>query len=736
MMKTVDEQLKTVLQFVEAQRLGQGLTALENYLLTYSFPQEQERLTRIQEDYRRMMDYWQRGFQDDQREVVYKQLLRRLYRLAADLIITIRLNQSPFAMDSVRRAQSSREDWSLTAIRNDLESFVSNQALLDLKPHHTREVAEGELYDRHQTIIKNVFDNLWLSPTWSESMGEAFLNLLLSPTIDSIDQQVMTSAIMLSVLNQFDYQKWRVLMEVYRRTADEHVRQRALVGWVLALDDHYAGIYPEMSSTLQELLADPKSRQELLELQMQLVYSMSAEEDSNKAQKEMFSEIMKNNDQFRITRNGIEEVEEDSLEDILHPEASEQRIEKLEAAISQMVDMQRSGADIYFAGFVQMKRFPFFNDTCNWFMPFYAKHPALRQTMNDERRGCVLQGMIHRSPFCDSDSYSFAFGFMESLKHLPKKLLTLLDSGELSVLGDVMDNEAKEEPAFVRRAYLQDVFRFYRLFPSRNVFVSPFEKMADNSRVFFFSKTLFGKTPLVNDFVEVAAFLTKKQLYDEACKVLANCPDSMYNEQYYLLSAAVMKHQKTSASMHETIMQCYQNVLKMNPKHEGALKGLARELFTKGDYQYALDIYEQLLTLKPDLSHYLLNKAVCLGRVYRYEEALEILFKMSYEQPESQVISSTLAWTLVGAGKLEQAAKYYNQLMQQPETAPNNLLNSGLCQWLMGNVSAAAELFRRYIACGKNGQEKELSFQEEADLLRRHNISDVEIRLMMDLVRA
>ena len=231
---------------------------------------------------------------------------------------------------------------------------------------------------------------------------------MLSPTVDDHDQQLIASAITLSLLNCFDYQKWRVLVEVYAQTADEYLRQRALVGWTLAVDSRQLTVYPEMLTRLQKLLAEDNCRQELKELQMQLVYCLKADEDSQKIQQEMIPEIIKNNDQFRVTRNGIEEIEEDPMEDILHPEASEQRMEKLEETMRKMVDMQRAGSDIYYGGFAQMKRFPFFNDTCNWLMPFYAKHPGLTQVMNDERSSRILLGLLRHSPFCDSDAYSFA----------------------------------------------------------------------------------------------------------------------------------------------------------------------------------------------------------------------------------------------------------------------------------------------------------------------------------------
>ena len=719
----INVQLDEIQNVLLEGALGKALAALENYLLTYSYPKEQERLNGIREDYRLMVDYWQRGYQDPQRQMVYLSLLQRASTLATDLTVSDVIRQSPFVLNVYKRSRTARQDWSLGALRRDLENYVSEQALLELKPEHTRADAERLLYENHQKLMSDMFDYVWTSHTWSERISEGFADLLLSPTVDVMDQRLLVSAVTLSLLNTFDFWKLRALMNVYSRTADEQVRQRALAGWALGIDSRQLTVWPEMLTLLQQLTADERCRQELKELQIQFVYCLKADEDSQKIQKEMIPELIKNNGQFRFTRNGIEEVEEDSIEDILHPELSEQRMEKLEETMRQMVDMQRAGSDIYFGGFSQMKRYPFFHDTCNWLMPFNTKHPALREVLADGKHSRILLGLLRHSPFCDSDSYSFALSFHQAFNHLPKNILELLDRGELSLIGEQMTSEEMDKPAFVRRKYLQDLYRFFRLFSSRSVFNNPFDISSARSRLFFFCEKMFKETPLSADCVEVAAFLAKRQYKTAAIKVLKNCMEQYRDERYYLTSATLQDP--------ESAIHSYNAVLALNPQNEYALKGLARCLFQIHDYQKALDVYEQLLALHPKHHHYLLNKAICLGNLNKYDEALKILYKMNYEHPEEQVVSRVLAWVLVGSGKLEQASKIYVRLMEDPQ--PDDLLNNGYCKWLSGDIAGAAELFRRYAeSSGVEGFNAETEFHREQNLLHRHGISDVEILLMAD----
>lgn len=709
--------------------LGEALSAAENYVLAYGQHSVSERLGAIRDDYRLMVDYWQRGFQDPQRQRVYQRQLQRLSKLVTDLQISEDIKKRPFVLNAYNRCRASRQDWSLAALRHSLEDYVSEQALLELKPEHTRAEEERLLHERHQQLLSNLFDYVWTSHTWSENTCQTFTELLLSPTVNADDQRLLVSAVTLALLDHFDYYKLRVLMSAYSRSTDEPLRQRALVGWALGLDSQQLKLWPEAGEMLQQLTADERCRQELKELQMQLVYCLKTEEDTQKVQQEIIPEIIKNNDQFRITRNGIEEIEEDSLEDILHPEASEQRMEKLEATMQRMIDMQRAGSDIYFGGFAQMKRFPFFNDTCNWFMPFTAKHPALREVMAKERHARLLLGLLRRSPFCDSDAYSFALGFHMAVSKLPKSMLEMLDRGELSVIGEQMGSEDMQQPPFLRRKYLQDLYRFFRLFPSRSIFSNPFDNSpsptGNDKHLFFFAEPAFAATPLAADMVELAAFLIKQRYRTMALQVLQNCSETQRDERYYLALAALQITEQAVGS--------YRAVLAINPQNTYAMKGLARALFAIQDYEGALSLYDQLLDIHPDHHRFLLNKAVCLTHLQQYEEALKILYKMNYEQPDDQTVNRVLAWTLVGDGKQEQAAKIYVQLIQE-EPQPDDLQNYAFCRWLAGDIAQAIDLFRRYAAaCAEKGLDNVFDFgEEEMALLHRHGISDVEIRLMRD----
>ena len=719
---------------VLARRLGQAISALENYLLSHQRQQDMDQLNAIRDDYRLMADYWQRGFDDPGREQVYDQLLRRLFVLTQQVDSRWLLAESPYLKAIHQRPRKARTDWAMPTMRASMEAFVSEVTMLELEPEHTRQQKSDALYREHAGLMRDLFDYIVTSRPWRESLADAFIDMLLSPTLASIDQQLIVSAIMLSAMLTFCQQKLRVLCEVYRQATDEPLRQRALVGWVFVLHAAPAGVdtlYTELRQTVAGLCADERTAAELAELQMQLVYCLQADADRDTIQKEILPDIMSGS-RLQMTRGGLVEMDEDTLDDILHPEASEQAVERMEQSVRRMADMQRQGADIYFGGFSQMKRFPFFSDISNWFVPFYSQHPGISQTWNGARAGRFLKTITRLGAFCDSDKYSFVLAFNLVLDRLPKNMLQMIEQGEATAMpvGGEVAIEEQRTPAFIRRAYLQNLFRFFRLFPSRSEFPAPFDELRG---IVFFAHPLLRQDALAKPMLSVARFLLKRRCYGEALSVLQNMPETGHDFQYYMLMGSVLQHHAPLSSPF-TPLGCYRRALELQPGNERALAGLARALYAEGAFGEALETYSQLLALKPEQKSYQMGAAVCLLNLEKADEALKQLFKLSYLYPDDASVSRLLAWAQTLSGKYEQADKLYTQLLAADQPQPADLLNRGYCLWFDRRIAEAAEAFRRFL---KTQQNEHFSIADEFlvtshQLLRQRGITDTEIQLMMD----
>jgi hypothetical protein len=119
------------------RNLGMAITATDNFLAVHPHQIDTDRLFAIKTDYRLMTDYWRRGFKDPQLGELYNTLLKRMYVLYANIANAYSIRHTPLLSTLSYQAHASARDWSPQNIKDALEAFVSEVAMLDLEPAHT-----------------------------------------------------------------------------------------------------------------------------------------------------------------------------------------------------------------------------------------------------------------------------------------------------------------------------------------------------------------------------------------------------------------------------------------------------------------------------------------------------------------------------------------------------------------------------------------------------------------------
>ncbi len=721
----VEEILSKAINCLMDRRLSNAIEVLEQLYVQRPSLMGHSEFEAIKTDYQLMVDYMGRGFSDSHRESLYSTLLQRLYRVAADLEISWRCKNVSAYVNSFRVIDHLNTSHDF--VRTVLESFVSDIAMLSLQAEETREQKSTELYDRHQSFMNRLFSALWTSCQWTDDDCQFYTELLLSPTVMSTDQQVIVSAISLGAMNQFDINKFKTLVNVYQKATDEHVRQRALVGWVLAVFEGM-DIFPEQDVLIRELCENPTITRELLTLQIQFFYSKDAEKDNDKIQRDIMPDIMRNSN-LTIGRLGIMEKEEDAIESILHQDADEKRMEQMEEKVRKMMDMQKQGSDIYFGGFSQMKRFPFFNDMVNWFTPFYLNHPALRPVISKLGDTKFLNTLMERSNFCESDRYSFAFALEQIINQLPSDIKEVIGSD--AMLGPLAESDDMEDAISIRRTYLQDLYRFFRLYHTANDFINPFEDNGQGDFVadtFFFTYKSFMGTGLDDVKLRLASHLYKHQQMTELAELLTTFQSA--DPRYAILMGYTNIHMGKA----EFAYQFFDYALKAEPDNQWALKGKARAALDAEDYKTAEEVYTELLKLEPGHKNYTMNRCVALLKLGRTSEVREELFRLDYQYPEDMNVKRVLAWAMLSDNSLDKASQLYDTLLASTP-AHEDYLNAGYCQWAMGNVQRAVELFREWmVKSGKSTEQLLEEFRSDADTLEMYGISETDCFLMLSLV--
>ena len=761
-------------QILEQHNLPLALKTLRQFLNEKGIPQFDARLDEIMSSYQLMKDYMLRGYQDTMRPQLYHSMLQQLYAVAFDVRLRLAVIKGGYhglAELSARRIELGSDE-----VRLQLEGYVQDLAMLSLEPENVRKEKERYLRRQHQHFLSSIFDAIVVSNYWNESIYGAMLKLFCSPMVDSFDAQTLLSAVTLSGMNGFDPWRFKLLLEVWQQAeTDEELRQRAFVGWVLLASSEGMQLFEASAKLLKDTVEASNNdalRRALYELQCQIFYCSNARRDNEKMQKDIIPTLMKGQ-QIRFNRFGIEEKEEDSLEDILHPDKAEQEMERAEESMNRMMEMQKQGADIYFGGFSQMKRFPFFSAVSNWFVPFSKQNPDIEAVLNQLGNTKIVDVMLNGSPFCNSDKYSFGFAIKSVYDQLPANVREMMNSADGMMLRP--SQEEADKPAYKRLQYLQDLYRFFELNAYRAEFRNPFwnERSAARSGQFFLHGSL-SFLAFHKEIIALMAFAVKRkewiflrQLHSryplseaEIRQLLAS--DSERLLRYYRLQYTLFNHfheEKKAFAVSRSVIvvglmtheesgvgeDCLKfddatglptlsdEFLKLDYANEKELRSYAASALRSGYFDEANRAYQLLYAMKDD-KRFLWYQSLALMNMGQLDDALKLLYPLDMED-ENVSVKRTIAWILLLQCKPSLAERYYDAVLSTQEVIDEDYVNAGYSKWLQNKNNEAVILFKNWVS--RHSAEKISSvFAQDRQLLVDNGITEIDRMLMEDMVEA
>ena len=708
--------------------LGTAMTEYEKVSADMVNPLLQERFQQIRNDYRLMLDFLLRGFRDTERDRLYSQLIVRFDQLVADTDMNMQTENSQMFANIKKNlaAFSAQHD----EVYGRLEAFVTDMAMTELEEEAIQDLKQKDLYERHYSFMSKLFEHIWLSSQWSDDDMAAYERLLLSPTIERNDIMLILSAVFLANSQCFDARKTLLMVNISAKATDEHIRQRALVGWALTLDERMS-LYPQLTDAIREYCGNDGNTQQLVELQKQLYFCLNAERDNEAIQKDIMPDIIKNSN-LNITRFGIEEKDEDTLQNILNPEAQEEAIDKVEQSFRKMVEMQKAGSDIYFGGFSQMKRFSFFFQTANWFAPFDVNHPAIKHVTGSGKQTAFIQALLKSGPFCDSDKYSFVLAMSNVFDRLPDNIKEMMNGESMFEVYNA--SQDTESPVYIRRMYLQDLYRFFKLYTNKQLLHNPFNSQhGKRGTALFIDHSVFCGTIADDRYTEIGQFLLRRNNTREAWSMIERLREIQSDSLLELRAQCLYMQGKS-----EEAEMLYRKVVEKNPDDAKAISALAKITFQTGRYDEAVEYYKHLQQQYPDKLSYQLNYCVALSKTPQVAESIETLYRLYYENPDNHNVLRVLAWNLLVAKRTEQAGTEYEKLLQIGDQKAEDWLNAGYYYLIVRNVEKAVDMFRRYVEESKSAQDARhligRQIAADADVLLENGIDKIEMQLIVDLV--
>lgn len=645
-----------------------AINDLEANMEEYGDMGMEDTIDAIREDFERLEDYWLRDVKDPCLDKMVNKITVRIANAISEYSSRL-LNQedSCYLLTLKREAGRKGDLWQWSDIRRKLESFISDEALAGLDFDGQGRERLYRIIDEHYEYSKRLFNHLATMGLLGGNDADDIIDLLSSPTVDSSDQQLIVSALTLSGSRAFDINKYRIMAHVCRSGANMMVRQRALVGFVLTQGYCMYKIFPEQKEIFDEVMADDDIASQLVELQMQMVFCMKAMGDSEVLENEIMPEMLKNSP-VRIKDGKFEEMDE-SMDDILGTNDIEKRTEEVERLMGRLHGMQNSGADIFFKGFSHMKRFPFFNDMVNWFLPFSTSHRSMREVVDMLGGDDFFRMLFSKTSFCDSDRYSFVLALQHVFRQMPAEVFEQLKtSSRCDDMQDVVDT-----PTLYRRNYLQGLYRFFKLFKWRNGYFSPFVLIHQDGEVFCNSEEnisyipyyLFASNPLFLESEWLKKNLPRLLLF--FCK---NELEFFYEDLYvewplidtFEGNMAMAKYlDKIHHCYSGKVLPYYKRALELNPQSVVAKKMVAYKSMETEPEQAKRLLFE-LLESDADNVKLNYNAAKVCYDLGDYKSGLPLLYKLEYMYPDDLKIKYLFGATLVLNGNFDKACAVFDKV--------------------------------------------------------------------------
>ena len=600
------------------------------------------------------------------------------------------------------------------------ESLFERTYLLGLSLHHAFTVEHtqqlrAKLWQKYadqrlQQPLENVlryeiddhilFDRLYCAAPWTAEVVEAAEELMQHPNRSEDTRSTVLSAVTLSLLASFDPTQCAWLLRQTEKTLSSLLRVRLCVGLVY-IGIHQAAQIALFPSLVQQWKA--WTNREVWQEDLRIVQSTMLASAQSRDTATDASQLME-----RLSQ----------MPDPSNAQAKQTFMREMASMVAERFVDGWAGVDIALAGFKQMyRRFPFFQEAANWFIPFSVQRPELQHLEEVGGRKLELQ---HRA-LGSTDLYiiaemnlaskRFAERLPQEIKEKIEEVSTKVpderkdvvfdieeeDTAMLTILrnhrknsgvADLISTESQEFRALklAYNGYIHDTYRFFHLFVDRNEGENPYrDNLLLRDSILFrgafedeASLAVLGQLSFaIKDYRHALTFfqLLPKEHRDVRLR-LAQCHHATgdYAEAALLLEKLV--EEEDDESLLRLLSHCYDAL----HRHEDALVAWIR--------------LEQLNPENLEIAETLAQRFFDLQL---YSDALEQVHKILYHRSEDLDALLLKAQCYLLMGRLDEAQNQYAMLLEKAPDHLDVLKNAAHCALLLGDIAMAARLYMAHL---------------------------------------
>lgn len=684
--KKISDFRNRVTKYIDERRLREAIAEIKNTAHSYMAWEVEDKVKLAEQNYQLMLQYLTKGAADPDRDFVYSGLVCDIYTLLDSLVSFIESRDNPSLYFSTMRYNNlNLRGSSLVSLFEKLKALNDKLSLFALVTDTSNVAERMENKTKAETLQTEIFRRLWSTPMLSHdeynAVSDAFTDSATTPSL----KQHLLSALLLGMLEQYDGRKLELMMNVYLSDTDMKVTSVALVGILLSLWKYSTRpLSRRLSAQLNAIKDTPHWRSDLQIAFIEMIRARDTERINRKMRDEVIPSmeklrpdmINKINDGSIDPEDAASMMENPEWQDLLDKSGVSNQLKEL-------TEMQMEGGDVMMTTFSHLKQFPFFNEIANWFLPFDPTHSTVAATMQQLD---VLGDMMSEATFfCDSDKYSFMYAITAMPQQQRSMMVSQLGAQRDAIYQSMgMKDSDATQPESRRRAvnsYMQNIYRFFKLFSRKNEFFDPFETGINLISI----KALAGDFDDTDMLRVVAEFYFKLGYYSDALDVFLHLEK--------LLPGDAARYQKIGFCEEHTgnpekALEYYNIAELLDAKSAWTLRRMASCAMSLGKRKEALEYYRQLAEMQPDNIKYATLFGQALAENGLYDEAVKQFYKVEFLDENSTKIWRPLAWTLFLISDFKGARKYYDKIILDNPTS-TDYLNLGHVALASGNFREA-----------------------------------------------
>ena len=659
-----------------------------------------EELNRLTTSYGYMLQYLSQGVLDPQRDNVLSQILVDAYTLTDKTVISLAASQSTHIF--YQREQQYKN----VKLQNLVEEYIvaqnKIQLLSSVDEANLDNDASTSLMRQCEALESDIFNKLWSSFPLNKDEEESVKALFANEQLPSHLKSLVLSALMLGLSKFFDAPKLILLLDSYCKLNDTELKLRAIINAVIIiyLYRNRINAYKDVLTALKSLEIQSDFEGDMQLIFTRLIHSRNTDNISRKLKDDIMPELQKlSPDLFNKIKGktpgtiDISDIEENPhWQEWLDKSGITRKLEEYN-------ELQLQGGDVFISTFAKLKSYPFFNTLSNWFLPYHDKCTAVTSAFGGKKH--PLTGLFKVMPIlCDSDKYSMLLSIAaapESQRNMmfqqfeaQREQLQELQNEEVQSVMKMRDN--------IVNRYIQDLYRFFKLYSRRREFKSIFDSDINLTEVDCL-KPYITHTPTLS---VIAEFYFKNGFYDDAIK--------FYRLMVSNHDADPHVYQKIGYSFqslgkwHEALRN-YSRYELVDSSDVWNTKQMAQCYRSLHDHAKAIEYYSKALDISPQSVNLCLSLGHCFLDKGDYDKALQQYYKADFMPKAKHRAWRPIAWCSLLTGKHEQAVNYYKKIIREDTATSQDYLNYGHVLQVMGNIAEAIAQYRESLALENHNEE-------------------------------